>query len=199
MSPPVGIMQKTIFHLKKHSVCKLIWNVKSMLWQLQPIIMQQSGRTWIPNRQKQTDTGWYFCAQRGKLHRTSVTPQASIFMTMNLLQFQAPTEKSKVKELMLHLWDTFGRLVGISTSVKFDTGLIKSVEHQNIQYHTYTVTPLHASKACPKIQEDSYWSNPSMNWELITGHTSECTFKSSYFEALCSYLSGGILFHARAS
>lgn len=41
---------------------------------------------------------------------------------------------------------------------------------QNIQYYAPTVTPLLTSKACPEIQEDSYWSNPSMNRELITGH-----------------------------
>lgn len=82
---------------------------------------------------------------------------------------------AELRQLMLHLLDMFGELLGILKTCEVWYLVYKvcggSVPGKlNIQYYAPSATPLLTSKACPEIQEDSYWSNPSMNWELITGH-----------------------------
>lgn len=105
MSPPVGIMQKTIFHLKTHSVCKLrkckTNGGSAVFWQLQPQIMQHPALSWIP---KLTNSACppkekyaFFHSQKEKLY--SKKPTASISVTVNLLKLEtsAQTQATKPK------------------------------------------------------------------------------------------------------
>lgn len=180
MSPPVGIMQKTIFHLKKHSVCKLSWNVKThgrsvALWQLKPTIMLHPVITWIPICQNSSFSPKERRIVVPFLEKKSIERPFPLLWIMTTIEMW---NSSSNPDIQAEVTDVVGGLQGIEKEYKvwYVYMLINSVGaliplKQSIQYSLPTVIPLLTSKACPEIQEDSYWSNSSMksgidNWTL---------------------------------
>lgn len=139
-----------------------------VLWQPKPTIMLHPVITWISiwqncsfspkendvflNSQKEKCRAYFHCYELWLL---------LIFKT----QAQTWTSKAEVTDAayIQHVWRTVGNMK--SCEVWYFTYKICGASipgKQNIQYSIPTVSPLLTSKTCPEIQEDSYWSNPSM-------------------------------------
>lgn len=172
MSPPVGIMQKTIFHLKTHSVCKLrkcqTNGGSAVFWQLQPQIMQHPALSWKP---KLTNSA---CPPKEKyvffIHRKKNYTVKNLQLTeiRNLSSNSGNQTEITDTAFIRYMWCAAGNMKNLwSLVLGLKNQWCANSRKQNIQY--FVASPLLTSKACPEIEEDSYWSNPSMNRELITG------------------------------